>query len=149
MFFTYDHGAFSFLGKGTTFLVKKSIKRRSALAKNVKLTPLEDRVKKQIFPRKEVKTMLVSINSTTITPEEIRITAANLEVILLADDIYSHMDDDNEVSFVFDASNLGHKKYLFRLCQSQRQAKDKKSLGEMIEALPGCILSVSENFLER
>ena len=93
--------------------------------------------------------MLVSINSTEITSEEIRISATNLEAILLADDIYSRMDDENEVSFLFDASNLGHKKYLFKLCQSQRQAKDKKSLGEMIEALSGCILSLSESFLER
>lgn len=91
--------------------------------------------------------MLVSINATSIS-DEIRINATNLEAILLADDIYSRMDDENEVTFVFDASNLGHKKYLFKLCQSQRAAKDKKSLGEMIEALPGCILSLSESFLE-
>lgn len=95
--------------------------------------------------------MLVSINATTITSEEVRITATNLETILLADDLYSQINDkdEEEVNFLFDATNLGHKKYLFKLCQSQKCARDKKSLGEMIEALKGCILSISEGFLER
>lgn len=96
--------------------------------------------------------MLVSINATTITSEEVRITATNLETILLADDLYSQINDkeeEKEVTFCFDATNLGHKKYLFKLCQSQKCARDKKSLGEMIEALKGCILSISEGFLER
>lgn len=95
--------------------------------------------------------MLVSINATTITSEEVRVTATNLETILLADDLYSQINDkdEEEVTFLFDATNLGHKKYLFKLCQSQKCAKDKRSLGEMIEALKGCILSISEGFLER
>ena len=96
--------------------------------------------------------MLVSINATTITSEEVRITATNLETILLADDLYIQIKDkeeEEEVTFCFDATNLGHKKYLFKLCQSQKCARDKKSLGEMIEALKGCILSISEGFLER
>ena len=57
--------------------------------------------------------------------------------------------EEEEVVFLFDAENLGHKKYLFKICQSQRAAKNKKSLGEMIEALPGCIVSISEGFIER
>ena len=95
--------------------------------------------------------MLVSINATAITSEEVRITATNLENILLADDLYSQINDkdEEEVNFLFDATNLGHKKYLFKLCQSQKCAKDKKSLGAMFEALKGCILSISEGFMER
>lgn len=95
--------------------------------------------------------MLVSINTIAITSEEVRVTATNLETILLADDLYNKIDDkdEEEVTFLFDATNLGHKKYLFKLCQSQKCAKDKKSLGEMIEALNGCILSISEGFRER
>ena len=61
--------------------------------------------------------MLVSINSTAITPEEISITATNLETILLADDLYKKIEEaeEEEVTFVFDATNLGHKKYLYKL----------------------------------
>ena len=40
--------------------------------------------------------MLVSINATTITSEEVRITATNLETILLADDLYSQINDKEE-----------------------------------------------------
>ena len=94
--------------------------------------------------------MLVSINSTAITPEEISITATNRETILLADDHYKKIDEaeEEEVTFVFDATNLGHKKYLYKLCQSQKSARDQRSLGEMIEALKGCIISISEGFLK-
>ena len=93
--------------------------------------------------------MLVSINSIAITPEEIRITATNLEAILLSDDLYSRIEDEEAATFVFPASSLRDKKYIFKLCHSQRQARDKKSLGEMAEALKGCVLSISDGFLER
>lgn len=94
--------------------------------------------------------MLVSINSTNFKENDIRITATNLETILLSDDLFKKIDEteEDEVTFVFDVSNIRHKKYLYKLCQSQRSAKDQKSLGEMIEALKGCILSISNNFLE-
>ena len=93
--------------------------------------------------------MLVSIENVNITESnDIIITAANLEQMLLADDLFAPMDGDEEVHFHFDPS-LRSRKYLFKICQSQRQAKDKKSLGEMIEALQGCIVSISEGFLER
>lgn len=93
--------------------------------------------------------MLVSIENVAINEHDIIITAANLEKMLLADDLFTPMDGDEEVRLLFDASNMGHRKYLYKICQSQRQAKDKKSLGEMIEALQGCIVSLSEGFLER
>ncbi len=93
--------------------------------------------------------MLVSINSVSIS-DEISITATNLETILLAEDLYSKIgDEEEEVTFVFDPANMGHRKYLFKICQSQRAAKSKKSLGEMIEALPGCILSMGEGFIKK
>lgn len=95
--------------------------------------------------------MLVSIENVTITESnDIIITAANLERMLLADDLFAPMmeDGDEEVTFHFDPS-LRSRKYLYKICQSQRQAKDKKCLGEMIEALQGCIVSLSEGFLER
>lgn len=78
-------------------------------------------------------------------------TFNNRLVILLADDLYKKIDDseEEEVTFVFDATNVGHKKYLYKLCQSQKSARDQKSLGEMIEALKGCIVSISEGFLKR
>ena len=93
--------------------------------------------------------MLVSIENVTINETDITITAANLEKMLLADDLFTPMDGDEDVTFHFDAAQMGARKYLYKICQSQRQCRDKKSLGEMIEALPGCILSLSEGFLER
>lgn len=94
--------------------------------------------------------MLVSVNSVEIANTKIEIHAANLEQILLSEDLYTRVDDEEQtVIFSFDPDNFGHKKYLYKICQGQKQTKDKKSLGEMIEALPGCILSLSEGFIER
>lgn len=93
--------------------------------------------------------MLVSITATAVVPEEIRITATNLEAILLEDDLFKKIDanEEKEVTFTFNPKNLGHKKYLYKLCQSQRLAKDKDSFGEMVNALGGCIISIADGFL--
>ena len=72
--------------------------------------------------------MLVSINATTITSEEVRITATNLETILLADDLYSQINDkeeEEEVTFCFDATNLGHRN-TFSSCANLRSAQGIK-----------------------
>ena len=93
--------------------------------------------------------MLVSITATEVAEEKIKITATNLEAILLEDDIYKKIDPSAEkkVTFIFDLKNVGHKKYLYKLCQSQRSAKDQESFGKMVEALVGCIVTVANGFL--
>ena len=40
--------------------------------------------------------MLVSITATAVVPEEIRITATNLEAILLEDDLFKKIDANEE-----------------------------------------------------
>ena len=42
--------------------------------------------------------MLVSITATAVAPEEIRITATNLEAILLEDDLFKKIDANEEKS---------------------------------------------------
>ena len=93
--------------------------------------------------------MLVCITATAVSEEKINLTATNLEAILLEDDIYKKIDPsaEKEVTFTFDLKNIGHKKYLYKLCQSQRSAKDQESFGKMVEALVGCIVSIANGFL--
>ena len=79
--------------------------------------------------------MLVSIQPST--DERV---LRNLEAVLLI--------EPNRMKEVT-LTRIGAQKYLYKLCQSQRSAKDKKSLGEMIEALKGCILSISDGFREK
>lgn len=95
--------------------------------------------------------MLVSINSVTIPTageQDIRIQASNIETMILSDDLFETAEAD-EVTFIFDKSNVGHRKYLLKILQSNRQTKGKDSLGAMLQALPGSIISLSEAFLER
>lgn len=96
--------------------------------------------------------MLVSINAVTIPTvaeeQEIRIQANNIEALILADDLFETAEAD-EVTFIFDKSNVGHRKYLLKILQSNRATKGKGSIGAMLQALPGSIISLSEAFLER
>ena len=96
--------------------------------------------------------MLVSINAVTIPTtaeeQEIRIQANNIEALILADDLFEAAETE-EVTFTFDKSNVGHRKYLLKILQSNRATKGKGSIGAMLQALPGSIISLSEAFLER
>lgn len=93
--------------------------------------------------------MVVEIKSVKIGTEEIAIEGINLETILTADDLYEEIDEET-VRFVFPrehgASSL---KYLWKVCQGQRKCANAKSMGEKLEKLVGCIISLSENFIER
>ena len=93
--------------------------------------------------------MVVEIKSCEISEQEIVLEAINLESILTADDLFEEMDEQT-VRFVFPrehgASSL---KYLTQVCQGQRKCANAKSMGEKLEKLVGCIISLSENFIER
>lgn len=96
--------------------------------------------------------MLVSINAVTIPTtaeeQEIRIQASDIEALILSDDLFETSEAE-EVTFVFDKANIGHRKYLLKILQSNRATRGKGSIGAMLQALPGSIISLSEAFLER
>lgn len=91
--------------------------------------------------------MVVEIKASEISNEAIRLTTTNLETILTSDNLYEEFEEE-EVTFVFPKDSTPARKYLLKICQSQKKAQNKKSLGEMIEALPGCILAISESWRE-
>jgi hypothetical protein len=92
--------------------------------------------------------MVVEITRVEIGKEEIRLCGTNLETILTSENLFEEMEAE-EINFVFEKDKPSERKYLYKVCQSQKSTKNKKSLGEKIEALPGCILSLSENFIEK
>lgn len=92
--------------------------------------------------------MIVEIKSCEITNEEIKFEAVSLESVLTSEDLFESIDEE-VLEFVFEKTNTSARKYLFKICQSQKKCQNKKSLGEMLEALPGSILSLSESFIRR
>ena len=94
--------------------------------------------------------MLVSVNAVIVPTSEkeqmIQIFANDIEAIILSDDLFETAEAD-EVVFQFDKTSASHRKYLYKLMRSNRATKEKGSLGEMLQALPGQIVSISETFL--
>lgn len=85
---------------------------------------------------------------TTTEGGNIVLEGINLETILTADDLFEATEAET-VRFVFPKDSIPARKYLFKICQSQKALKNKGSFGEMIQSLPGCILSISESFIEK
>lgn len=92
--------------------------------------------------------MVVEVKAAEIGTDNIRLVSTNLETILTSDDLFEEFEAE-EVVFTFPKNSTPARKYLLKICQSQKKASAKKSLGEMIEALPGCIISLGENWIER
>lgn len=69
--------------------------------------------------------MLVSITATAVAPEEIRITATNLEAILLEDDLFKKIDanEEKEVTFTFNPSDIRNTFISYANLRDQRRIR--------------------------
>ena len=94
--------------------------------------------------------MIVEITSVEVNKDQVIVEGTNLETIFTAEDLFSDIPED-KIRFVF--SRQDHHasaiKYLYKVCSSQRKCQEAKSMGEKIEALVGCIISLSESFIEK
>lgn len=94
--------------------------------------------------------MITEIKSVEINEDEIILEGINLETIFTAEDLFEEQEEET-VRFVFDRHEHGgsNLKYLWKVCSSQRRCQSAKSMGEKLEKLVGCIISLSENFMVR
>ncbi len=94
--------------------------------------------------------MIVEINSVKINEEEIVFEGTNLEKIFLSDNLYEELDQES-VKFVFSRHEHAGAalKYLYKVCSSQKSCQSANSMGEKLEKLVGCIISLSESFIEK
>ena len=94
--------------------------------------------------------MITEIKSAEINQEQIILEGVNLETIFTAEDLYEDLPEET-LRFVFDRKeNHGAGiKYLYKVCQSQKKCQNARSLGEKVENLVGCIISLSESFIEK
>ena len=94
--------------------------------------------------------MIVEITSVEVNKNQVVIEATNLETVFTAEDLFVDIPEE-KVRFIFDRQEHHGSaiKYLYKVCSSQRKCQDAKSMGEKIEALVGCIISLSESFIEK
>ena len=94
--------------------------------------------------------MIVEITSVEVNKNQVVIEATNLETVFTAEDLFEDIPEE-KVRFIFDRQEHHGSaiKYLYKVCSSQRKCQDAKSMGEKIEALVGCIISLSESFIEK
>ena len=94
--------------------------------------------------------MITEIKSIEISESEIVLEGINLVTIFTSENLYEEMDEE-PVRFVFDRHNHNGAamKYLWKVCGSQKKCRNAKSMGEKLEKLVGCIISLSENFIDR
>ncbi len=92
--------------------------------------------------------MITEITRAEISKEEVVLEGTNLETIFTAEDLYEDLPEES-VRFVFDRyeKHGAGIKYLYKICQSQKKCQDAKSLGEKIEQLVGCIISLPDSFI--
>ena len=94
--------------------------------------------------------MITEITKCEISNDEIKLTGNNLESLLTEENLFEDAETE-EVTFVFsrDEHRLSNMKYLYKVVSSQKKCLNCKSMGEKLENLVGCIISLSENFIER
>ena len=94
--------------------------------------------------------MIVEITKASIDKDQVVLEGTNLETVFVSEDLFEDIPEET-VRFVFDRHE--HRgsaiKYLYKVCSSQRKCQDAKSMGDKIEALVGCIISLSESFVEK
>ena len=94
--------------------------------------------------------MIVEITKASIDKNQVVLEGTNLETVFVSEDLFEDIPEET-VRFVFDRHEHhgGAIKYLYKVCSSQNKCKNAKSMGEKIEALVGCIISLSESFIEK
>lgn len=94
--------------------------------------------------------MIIEVNSVEVNKEQVVIEGTNLETVFTAEDLFEDIPEE-KVRFVFgrEEHHGSAIKYLYKVCSSQKRCQDAKSMGQKIEALVGCIISLSESFIEK
>ncbi len=94
--------------------------------------------------------MITEITKVEISKEQVVLEGVNLETIFTSEDLYEDLPEE-PVRFIFDRQeNHGAAlRYLYKIVAGNKRCKEAKSFGEKIESLVGCILSISESFMEK
>ena len=91
--------------------------------------------------------MITEITKVEIKKDQIILEGTDLEHLFTTNDLFIDIPEE-PVRFVFDRQP-GSIKYLYKVCSSQNKCKEAKSIGGKIESLVGCIISLSESFIQK
>ena len=91
---------------------------------------------------------MVDVQSVVINEKanEVVITGVDLDSIWVFRDEPEEDTECTEVSYKFDISSAGAKKYLFIVTKNNKKANEFQYMPQRLEALVGQIINLSDNF---
>ena len=88
----------------------------------------------------------IEVSGVEVNKDYIIIEALETEKLLLAEDLYEDIEVPT-VTYKFERKSSGHMKYLLRVLRSNKQAKDCKCMGEMLNKLIGQFIMLNSSFI--
>ena len=89
---------------------------------------------------------MIDVTSVTITTTEVEIKGVDLDRIWIIDEELDENSGCNEISYKFDISLAGARKYLYLVTKNNKKANEFKYMNQRLEALVGQTIHLSNNF---
>ncbi len=92
---------------------------------------------------------MIDVTSVTVNTKanEVVITGVNLDSIWVHFDKPDETSECQELTYKFDTSLAGVRKYLYLVTKNNKKAAEFKTMDERLSALTGQIIHLSPNFL--
>ena len=89
----------------------------------------------------------IEVSGIEVTTDYIIIEALDQEKLLFAEDLWDEQIEIPSITYRFERKSAGHMKYLLRVLKGNKQAKNKKSLGQMLDSLTGQFIMLNSSFI--
>ena len=89
---------------------------------------------------------MIDVTSVVINEKEVVVTGVDLDSIWCFTDEPAEDAACNEVSYKFDISLAGARKYLYIVTKNNKKANEFKYMDQRLEALVGQTIHLSDNF---
>lgn len=88
----------------------------------------------------------IEVSGVEVNKDYIIIEALDTEKLLMAEDLYEDVEVPS-VAYRFERKSSGHMKYLLRVLKNNKQSKDCKCIGEMLDKLIGQFVMLNSSFI--
>jgi hypothetical protein len=89
---------------------------------------------------------MIDVTSVVINEKEVVITGVDLDQLWMFNDEPAEDAEAPEISYKFDISMAGARKYLYLVTKNNKQASEFTYMNQRLEALVGQTIHISNNF---
>ena len=89
---------------------------------------------------------MIDVTSVTITEKVVEIKGVDLDSIWIFNGELDENSGCNEISYKFDISLAGARKYLYLVTKNNKKSNEFKFMNQRLEALVGQTIHLSNNF---